>query len=62
MPYPLAVLSSSLVVGDTAKSDTRRGVAERDASCWPYGLSSLGSAVAVTGNGNSRILIGDAAP
>ena len=30
-------------------------------ACWPYGLSALGSTVAVADSGNNRILIWDAA-
>ena len=45
-----------------AKGDNRWGVAERDTVCWPYGLSSLGSTVAVADSGNNRIMIWDAAP
>lgn len=44
-----------------AKGDNRWGIAERDTVCWPYGLSSLGSTVAVADSGNNRILIWDAA-
>ena len=44
-----------------AKGDNRWGIAERDSVCWPYGLSSLGTTVAVADSGNNRILIWDAA-
>ena len=40
-----------------AKGDNRWGIAERDTVCWPYGLSALGSTVAVADSGNNRILI-----
>lgn len=45
-----------------AKGDNRWGVAERDTVCWPYGMSSLGSTVAIADSGNNRIMIWDAAP
>jgi hypothetical protein len=45
-----------------AKGDNRWGVAMRDSLCWPYGLSALGSTVAVADSGNNRVLIWDAAP
>jgi NHL repeat len=43
-----------------AKGDNRWGMAERDSLCWPYGLSALGSTVAVADSGNNRVLIWDA--
>jgi len=45
-----------------AKGDNRWGMAERDSLCWPYGLSALGSTVAVADSGNNRVLIWDVAP
>lgn len=44
-----------------AKGDNRWGIAERDTVCWPYGLSALGSTVAVADSGNNRILIWEVA-
>ena len=45
-----------------AKGDNRWGIAGRDTLCWPYGLSSLGSVLAVADSGNNRVLIWDAMP
>lgn len=44
------------------KGDNRWGLAARDSVCWPYGLSTLGSVLAVADSGNNRVLIWDAAP
>ena len=44
-----------------AKGDNRWGIAQRDTMCWPYGLSSRGSVLAVADSGNNRVLIWDAA-
>lgn len=45
----------------SGKGDNRWGLAERDTVCWPYGLSSRGSVLAVADSGNNRVLIWDAA-
>lgn len=45
-----------------AKGDNRWHTAGRDTLCWPYGLSVLGSILAVADSGNNRVLIWDAFP
>lgn len=44
-----------------AKGDNRWGIAERDTVCWPYGMSSLGTTVAIADSGNNRVLIWEVA-
>ena len=41
----------------TAKGDNRWGLPARDSLCWPYGLSVLGSTLAIADSGNNRVLI-----
>lgn len=45
-----------------SKGDNAWGVPGRDTLCWPYGLSSLGSILAVADSGNNRVLLWELAP
>ncbi|MEM7653923.1 MAG: hypothetical protein AAF220_12195, partial [Pseudomonadota bacterium] len=40
-----------------SKGDNRWGVPERDSLCWPYGVSALGSTLAIADSGNNRVLL-----
>ncbi len=45
-----------------AKGDNRWGIPERDSLCWQYGLSALGTTLAIADSGNNRVLLWQAAP
>jgi hypothetical protein len=39
------------------KGDNRWAEASRDSLCWPYGVSTCGSTVAIADSGNNRVLL-----